>query len=180
MIPQGMMYRMRGAYGDGNAVRDRSGEQMRGYTGANPNMPIFNQPRSGAVPGPVQTMQTANQMQPQAAPMQTTNQNGVAPTKPMRVGGPSMPQFNTGATPGQVQQMPAQQGHSAYDAMAAMHPEWNAPMPAAPGQPATLSGWNVGNPNMNSPAAPGPVTSMPTQQRPPRIVMPVMGRRNAY
>lgn len=114
MAYQGMLYGMRGPMPDGNMLRNRSREQMYSASG-NPNMPIFNQPAptkpmrvsspiarpgTGVMPGPIQTMQPngsfAGFMGAQGMPS-AANWQGVA-----------MPQFQSGATPGQVMSMPAQ------------------------------------------------------------------------
>lgn len=62
---------MRGPMNDGSPYRNRSGEQRLGYTGGNPNMPIYNQaampqfnsgmpqPGNGAIASGPQQMQVA-------------------------------------------------------------------------------------------------------------------------
>jgi len=150
--PQSALYGMRGMYGDGAPYRNRSAEQLRGYTGGNPNLPMHNR---AAMPQFASGSGLYDRPNPGAA-MGTGVNASVGQLMGMQQG-PVMPQMPASAPGAQVASMPAQQ------------------MPIPTGRP-QVPGYGQMGAQGSLPSKPMMIRN--GQQR--RTVMPIMGPRNAY
>lgn len=132
MLPQGMMYGMRGQMGDGNSIRNRGMEQNYTNSG-NPNMPMFNARNLGGQQAQATMPVQASQTQQAYVPPQMAYAQGHAPMmpswqamQPQAYQSHSLPGYSTYSHPQQMQ-APNQPMQNVYGSMQQMPPQVQSP-----------------------------------------------------